>query len=846
MNDPWDVKSVRRSHQYQSFMKINGVPLLPPVLSKECRKEMQYYKLLAKEVEKRIKTLRPYLDMEPVEVVSGAMELSEAKDKVDDASCLLEGYCHPTSPLKENVYNAINSNATLKTTDPLDKTMDMMFGINVSIKNTTKCENSNSKIGTATIELPERDYNCPKKPVGMLLNELNQSIKNSDSERKPLVKKKGGGEVLRKKDKGNLLGKNTVVTKASTKTESEIHKTLEELDMMQTLRKEDTEISDISSSKVECNPLPNTYYNNTEEEFIPFKIEGTSLRSFTGSLHDINADCSKDSSSPLVRQRSYTVLKPSPLLIQHLELQARNMGVDFKLISMSESLSNIPQLKKKKRRRSWDLETAKSQWSSMALDLKKNTGQGITSHSIAKTCAKQQIPSSYTASKYRKPIPKYSKSPKSDPIQRSKFGLSKINVPLKNNLRDSQPDAAMNKINKNDGSPKPPTQIKESSPKISDTATSAANDPATKVRELYEKIQKQQLDQMACLVEKQKQEQILLQQVFDEQNNMLFKQLKSICPEPTVEIKQAWCDKEYNAERGPVSLSELINHTPTASGQQSPVAKTLVPQSPVSISPMSAFTFPGNYSHCGDKLKRSGHKSNVNHYHNARPQTKVVTEHNSSRKLNYDNSGMTSDNELLLTDQTNDTMADLNVSFPTDNSEENNSCKNSTCQVVSSSPGTVHRRNIISNTKCTNNAIRSLENSIQKTMHAMTALTNQRKLVSCTTQQREAATKIVAYAKGYLVRRLMRTERVQATVATIHDALLCALQLHQDREGIRGADVDLHRRLIQQITAACYNLHDTFITSSPAERCSVIAADRARRRVLATRPTSRVSRPEDR
>lgn len=33
MNDPWDVKSVRQSGQYVSCMKINGVPLLPPVVS---------------------------------------------------------------------------------------------------------------------------------------------------------------------------------------------------------------------------------------------------------------------------------------------------------------------------------------------------------------------------------------------------------------------------------------------------------------------------------------------------------------------------------------------------------------------------------------------------------------------------------------------------------------------------------------------------------------------------------------------------------------------------------------------------------------------------------------------
>lgn len=706
-------------------------------LSKECRKEMQYYKLLAKEVEKRIKTLRPFLEMESVEVFSGAMELTDAKDKVDETSCLLEKFCHSTSPLKENLYNTLNSNVTIKSNDPLDKTLNMMFGFNVSIKNNTKCGNNNSKIGKAAIELPERDYNCPKKPESILLNKLNQTINNSEPEQKPMLKKKGDEEVhqvLRKKGKGQALGKKVVMTKASTNTDI---KTLEEPDMTQTLKNEDSEISDISLGKDECDQLSFTYYDNTGEEFMPFKIEGSSARSFTGSLQDINAECLKDPSSSLVRQRSYTVLKPSPLLIEHLQLQAKNTGVDLKLISMSESLSNIPELKKKKRRRSWDLETAKNQWSSMALDLKKKTGSGLMSNSNAKMNAKPQILSPYTpqsATKYRKPIPKYAKSPKSDPVQRSKFGLSKINIPIKNNLKDTQPATAMNKSDKNDAPPKAPAQTKES-PHISDRATSAANDPATKVRELYEKIQKQQLDQMASLVEKQKQEQILLQQVFEEQNNMLFKQLKSICPEPTVEIKQAWCDKDNNAERGPVSLSQLINHAPTSSAPQSPVAKRLVPKSPVTGSPASGFTFPSNYSQCRDKLKGNNLMSSISHYQCARPQLNIVIENNASRKLNYDNCSMTSDNEPLLTDRTNDTMADLNVSFPTDNSDESN-CKNSTRQTSANSPGTAHRRNIIgSNKKCTDNAIKCLEKSIHNTMHAMHALTNQGNSVGCTTQE---------------------------------------------------------------------------------------------------------------
>lgn len=720
---------------------------------------MQYYKLLAKEVEKRIKTLRPYVDMAPVEEVSGSPELTEANDRVDEASCLLPRYCHPTSALKENVYNTISSNVTIKTADPLDKTMNMMFGFNVSIKNNTRSENSSSKRSKVNcIELPERDYDCSKKPEGTVLSDLNEAIKNAESERKTKIKK-GDGEVgpeLRKKEKTPALGSKAVVTKASTKTEPEINKDLEELNMIQTLRKEDSEISNISFSKDESDgQLSKTYYDNTEEKFIPFKIEGPSLRSFTGSLHDINADCSKDSPSALVRQRSYTVLKPSPLLIQHLQLQARNTGVDLKLISMSESLSNIPQLQKKKRRRSWDLETAKSQWSSMALDLKKNTRPVTTVNSNAKASAKQQFPSPYlsqSASKYRKPISRYAKSPKSDPIQRSKFGLSKSNASQRSNVKDTQLSTA-NKIDKNGGSPKGPAQTKESiNPKICDRIVLISNDPATKVRELYEKIQKQQLDQMANLVEKQKQEQMLLQQVFEEQNNMLFKQLKSICPEPTVEIKQAWCDKDHNAERGPVSLSQLISHSPTASAPQSP-AKTLAPRSPLSVSPGAAFTPPSNYSHCGDKLKQSSQVSNIKHNHSARPRTNVVTENNASRKLNYENSGMTSDNEPLLTDRTNDTMADLNVTFPTDNSDENYSCKNSPRRTNANSPGIVQRRKINSSKKCTDNAIKSLENSIQKTMHAVTALTNQRTVVSSTTREVNQLNILFAYHYYLLTKR---------------------------------------------------------------------------------------------
>lgn len=669
--------------------------------------------------------------METVEEAAGALELTDSEGKINetDGVSLLERYCHPSSGLQENVYNAISSNVSVKTTDPLDCSMNMMFGFNVSI-NKTRVEKMSPTMrerSKASIELPERDYNCPKKPEILLnefenaqnsskthkketeVTELSQTIKNLESEKKRMVTKEDEDICqARRKEKGQVRKKEAAPIKSFAKRQPNMTKALEEPDMLQSLNKENSEITIVpfSNNKSDVSQLSISYYDNNEEEFIPFKIEG-SLRSFTGSLHDITTDCPKNPST-LVRQRSYTVLKPSPLLIQHVQLQARNTGVDLNLISMSESLSNLPQTQKKKRRRSWDLESAKTQWSTMALDLKKNIKPVVNINSNAKTSAKP-ITSPYLANspdRYKKQMPRYTKAPKSDPIQRSKFGLNKNNATEKSSSKNNQPAPAANRNGGSIG------QTKES-PKVTKNSISTADDPATKVRELYEKIQKQQIDQMANLVEKQKHEQMLLQQVFEEQNNMLFKQLKNICPEPTVEIKQAWCEKDHSAQRGPVSLSQLINHPPIESSPQTAATKMLIPQSPVSGSPRSVLTSPSSYSRA-DTSKRNSITGNSKHNHNVKPRNGAVTGTNASRKLNYD-SVQSSDYEPMLTDRTNDTMADLNVTFSTDHSDGSPPSKNSNMQ----------QKMIYSNDKHTDNAIRSLEDSIHKTMHAVTALTKQ-------------------------------------------------------------------------------------------------------------------------
>lgn len=58
--------------------------------------------------------------------------------------------------------------------------------------------------------------------------------------------------------------------------------------------------------------------------------------------------------------------------------------------------------------------------------------------------------------------------------------------------------------------------------------------------------------------------------------------------------------------------------------------------------------------------------------------------------------------------------------------------------------------------------------------------------------------KLSAIGKGYLVRKLMKTIRVQTIIESMRDTMNMALQLHQEarsqRRSVTKQDVDLHRR----------------------------------------------------
>ncbi|XP_068082531.1 centriolar coiled-coil protein of 110 kDa isoform X2 [Anabrus simplex] len=94
----------------------------------------------------------------------------------------------------------------------------------------------------------------------------------------------------------------------------------------------------------------------------------------------------------------------------------------------------------------------------------------------------------------------------------------------------------------------------------------------------------------------------------------------------------------------------------------------------------------------------------------------------------------------------------------------------------------------------------------------------------------KAASKINAAARGYLTRKLMKSSHVKSIMELITSTVEFALQLQKDSEiNVVPSDVQLHGRLIGQVTAACNEFYDIFFNKSVHERMLIIAADRKKR-----------------
>lgn len=444
---------------------------------------MQYYQLLAKEVESRISRLTPYCA--PIE------DISEHEKETSSDSTVCE------SP-----------QITQQARGDAESVQDLAAHIESALKSLVEERNQEIQSKNNTIQNIKLERNRDAYTFSPLSEkgERKEVIDDDDIPEKDNAQSKG---VMAK---GKKISFSASTVKEGTK----------------------------SAEKAKAPEKAKTQEKTKTQE------KSVSKKRMSGSLVDLSHRSPERKSHipTLQRQNSYTLLTPSPQLLAHLESRSQQTGQDATKLSMSDS-----QCSPKQKRRNWDLETAKVKWSNMAMELKQK-------HCIPKLITKTEKP--VTSEKVETDKPKADQQSqtmvrsKSNP-QRHRLSSLTSKTVMRSDMKVHQEppgDRSPPRRASRPVTPCPPCSPKQKSPSPPPSPSEKPippqyiigdkEDPSKKVRELFETIQKQQVMQMASLVEKQKREQMMLQQVFEEQNLYLSRQIKNICPE--IEIRNLSVD----------------------------------------------------------------------------------------------------------------------------------------------------------------------------------------------------------------------------------------------------------------------------------------------------------------
>ncbi|NWW73629.1 CP110 protein, partial [Climacteris rufus] len=110
--------------------------------------------------------------------------------------------------------------------------------------------------------------------------------------------------------------------------------------------------------------------------------------------------------------------------------------------------------------------------------------------------------------------------------------------------------------------------------------------------------------------------------------------------------------------------------------------------------------------------------------------------------------------------------------------------------------------------------------------------------------------KITAVAKGFLTRRLLQTEKLKHLKQTVKDTLEFIKNFQSEaplkRGNVSAQDANLHERVMAQLRAALYDIHDIFFTMEPSERMNILRHDREVRKEKMLRQMDKVKSPRER
>ncbi|KAM4892165.1 centriolar coiled-coil protein of 110 kDa isoform 2-T2 [Sylvia borin] len=110
--------------------------------------------------------------------------------------------------------------------------------------------------------------------------------------------------------------------------------------------------------------------------------------------------------------------------------------------------------------------------------------------------------------------------------------------------------------------------------------------------------------------------------------------------------------------------------------------------------------------------------------------------------------------------------------------------------------------------------------------------------------------KITAVAKGFLTRRLLQTEKLKHLKQTVKDTLEFIRNFQSEaplkRGSVSAQDACLHERVMAQLRAALYDIHDIFFTMEASERMNILRHDREVRKEKMLRQMDKVKSPRER
>ncbi|CAK9829482.1 Centriolar coiled-coil protein of 110 kDa [Anthophora retusa] len=740
-------------HSYVSCIKINGVPILPPMITKDIRKEMSDYKECAINIEKRLTALHIFKER------NNDMYLGKIRKERKDMQCRKEVHSS-----KENLIPFEYKNGNYNETDIIDTNDVPVETFESSNENIQKSLQFNKTLNT-------------KYKFENQTSLASGAISRSES-------------LTTSVDTDHGLNETASTKSSITETASEIWKP----------------------------QVPKTL------NIIPLTLSNSNCKE-NKKYHEGDLDNIEDTPK-LVRQGSYVLDTPSPILLAHMQMELGNSNCTPRSEYVPTKLCA-----NKIHPKEWNVSQAKIEWecetkskesipteSFKSLYTLKGNSYSNTGRTMCKSISLQTRPkfsfAMYPSTRsvdciqtmlvkehtdrrnmqtnHDKKYTINNSIQKKQKLQTQKKCHSSSTVnstcKLESSLEDLNEHNNTSIGNNTTGKVSSNVEIQDSTPKLK---SSIASD---KLLVVYKKVQDMHKKQMAELMSRQQREQILLQKEFEKQQLLLLTEIKKSFPEISGSL-----------------LSEDI------------------------LSPAFDQIKPPNGDKCFENIDNNTQniktlKNNLQHEnkveHSQDDDTKIVL-----CPLDYIYSDVNFDNAPCSTNHPY-----VCQSLETELLLKMNNCvtkveKNDT-EIQPPDIKNDEEILLIENDECKrSNVSRELFPLDSKTTHVPIL-----DRTIYTTKHIKAATIINAYVRGYLVRRIMRTERVIALKNTYKEALHCMLKLHVDAPLNRSEFNFLHR-LQLQCDAASMNIVELF-AQNPQKRMQVIAQDREIKQSRIERPTS--------